>query len=98
MRKAILLCAILALSGCASFSEAPMEAKIASACRGYAVTLMSLAEFKGELSDEQIEVVNAVRPTAREICQKTDENRTVEALAEITAIVSRLKGIEREVK
>lgn len=88
---------IVALSGCAAIESSSTEGRVAAACRSYASALMVAAEHKDELSQDQINYINSVRPSAREICKDRD-NYSRTAVTEIANIANRMIEIKNDVE
>lgn len=94
----ILLATIItvALSGCAAIESSSTEGRVAAACRTYASALMVVAEHKNEISQDQIDYINDIRPSAREIC-KNREDYSSAAIEEILNIAARMNEIKNSV-
>ncbi len=84
---------VLVLAGC--FNASP-EKSLAVACQGYASTLSSLgvAKARGQLSESDIAIVDATRPTLNAICLEDDFQDPVAARTAVEAEMWRLIQIE----
>lgn len=67
MRATILLALAVFLAACAP-KGAPQSYEIVKACEAYEQTLRSLAIRRGDLSDQQVALVNDARALANPIC------------------------------
>lgn len=98
MRNVIIAAIVsLALSGCAAIESSSTEGRVAAACRTYVSALMVAADHKDELSQDQIDYINDIRPSAREICQDQEDYSKV-AVKEILNIAARMTEIREDVE
>lgn len=74
---AIVCCAVL-LAGCETISGLNREASLASTCSAYASSLSAVTPFKAQMTEGQVEAVDAAVDLLGPVCRKASEGGEVD--------------------